>query len=60
MTVLECKKTFKNGKINKSIEERQLVFKLRTQVTNVKRNFKGMYEDFLSEIAMKRMKAKNI
>ena len=43
-------KYLKNGKIHITIEERQLVFKLRAQVTNVKMNFKGMYQDFLCEI----------
>ena len=33
-----------------SVEERQLIFKLRTQMTNVKMNFKGIYENFQCEI----------
>ena len=34
-------------------EERQLVFQLRSEMTNVKMNFKGMYSEFECEICEK-------
>ena len=33
-----------------SIEERPLIFKLRSEVTNIKMNYKGMYENFQCEV----------
>ena len=36
-----------------STEERQLVFQLRSAVTDVKMNFKGMYSEFECEICEK-------
>ena len=44
------RKYLKHGQTQISIEERQLIFKLRTQMTNVKMNFRGMFENFQCEI----------
>ena len=33
-----------------SIEEKQMIFKLRSEVTDVKMNFKGMHEDLKCKI----------
>ena len=43
----------KHGKTQISVEERQLIFKLRAQMTNVKMNFRGMHENFQCEICWK-------
>ena len=33
-----------------TIEERQLIFKMRSEVTHIKMNYKGMYENFQCEV----------
>ena len=43
-------KYLKNSRMKITIEERQLIFKIRSEVTNVKMNFKGMYENFKCEV----------
>ena len=43
-------KYLKQSKIQISIEERQLISKLRSKVTNVKMNFRGMYEEFTCRV----------
>ena len=43
-------KYLKHGKMKITIEERQLIFKLRSEVTNIKMNYKGMFEDFQCEV----------
>ena len=44
------RKYLKHGQTQILVEERQLIFKLRTQMTNVKMNFRGMYDSFQCEI----------
>ena len=44
------RKYLKHGQTQILLEERQLIFKLRTQMTNVKMNFRGMYDSFQCEI----------
>ena len=46
---LGIQKYLKHGQTQISVEERQLIFKLRTQMTNVKMNFRGIYENFQCE-----------
>ena len=43
---LGIQKYLKHSNIEITKEERQLIFQLRSEVTNVKMNFKGKYEDF--------------
>ena len=43
-------KYLKQSKIQISIEERQLIFKLRSKVTNVKMNFRGMYDELTCQV----------
>ena len=43
-------KYLKHGQTQISVEERQLIFKLRAKVTDVKMNFRGMYEEFQCDI----------
>ena len=43
-------KYLKHGKMKITIEERQLIFKLRSEVTNIKMNYKGMFENFQCEV----------
>ena len=40
----------RNNNVKISIEEKQMIFKLRAKVTSVKTNFKGMHEDLKCEI----------
>ena len=43
-------KYLKHSKMKITIEERQLIFKMRSEVTNIKMNYKGMYENFQCEV----------
>ena len=43
-------KYLKPTKMQISIEERQLIFKLRSKVTNVKMNFRGMHEELTCDV----------
>ena len=43
-------KYLKPTKMQISIEERQLIFKLRPKVTNVKMNFRGMHEELTCQV----------
>ena len=43
-------KYLRNNNMKISIEEKQMIFKLRSKVTNVKMNFKGMHEDLKCKI----------
>ena len=47
---LGIQKYLKHGQTQISVEEIQLIFKLRTQMTNVKMNLRGIYENFQCEI----------
>ena len=47
---IRMQKYLKHGQTEISVEERQLIFKLRAKVTNVKMNYRGMYEDFQCDI----------
>ena len=53
-------KYLKHGKTQISVEERQLIFKLRAQMTNVKMNFMGMHENFQCEICCEEMNRNSI
>ena len=43
-------KYLKQSKMQISVEERQLIFKLRSRVTNVRMNYKGMYEEWSCQV----------
>ena len=43
-------KYLKHGKMKITIKERQLIFKIRSVVTNIKMNYKGMFEHFQCEV----------
>ena len=43
-------KYLKHGKMKITIEERQLIFKIRSVVTNIKMNCKGTFEHFQCEV----------
>ena len=44
--IFGMQKYLKNNNMKISIEEKQMIFMLRSKVTDVKMNFKGMHEDF--------------
>ena len=43
-------KYLKQSKMQISVEEMQLIFKLRSRVTNVRMNFKGMHEEWTCQV----------
>ena len=48
--IFGMQKYLRNNSIKISIEEKQMIFKLRSKVTNVKMNFKGMNEGLKCKI----------
>ena len=48
--IFGMQKYLRNNNVKISIEEKQMIFKLRAKVTSVKTNFKGMHEDLKCEI----------
>ena len=48
--IFGMQKYLRNNNMKISIEEKQMIFKLRSKVTNVKMNFKGMHEDLKCKI----------
>ena len=48
--IFGMQKYLRKNNMKISIEEKQMIFKLRSEVTNVKMNFKGMHEDLKCKI----------
>ena len=51
IVTFRIQKYFKQNEIQISIKERQLIFKLRSKVTNVKMNFRGMHEELTCQVS---------